>query len=52
MTLSTAEAVEKVEGWEASGSVLVMARTLSLKAVVGERLETVVGERHLRGRWP
>ncbi len=55
VTLSAAEAVEKVEGWEASGSVLVMARTLRLKAevevevavmmvaaLVGERLEAVV----------
>ena len=30
VTLSAAEAVEKVEGWEVSGSVLAMARTLRL----------------------
>lgn len=52
--LSKTEAVEKVEGWEASGSVLVMTATLRLKeavvvvvavtmmaAVVAERLEVV-----------
>jgi hypothetical protein len=55
--LSKTEAVEKVEGWEASGSVLVMTATLRLKAevevevavtrvavVVVERLVAVAGK--------
>lgn len=54
--LSKREMVEKVEGWEASGSVLVMAATLRLKVeaeaeavmmavvVVVERLEEVAEE--------
>ena len=31
MTLSKTEVVEKVEGWEASGTVLVMAATLEVE---------------------
>ena len=34
MILSKMEVVEKVEGWEASGSLLVMTATLRLKVEV------------------
>ena len=40
--LSKTEAVEKVEGWEANGSVLVMTATLRLKAEVEVEVEVEV----------